>query len=151
MAGTLSLLKDVKIDTIGALIASANNTDLMSTTIVDMAGYDGCLFIAEIAVTVNTAVCTINVLGNALNSAVGMVALTGATATVTDAGGAQWNNTLLIIDVFRPLLRYLELERVTSVAVATYGPAIAIRYKGKRLPITQTATVVGSSTTVVGV
>jgi hypothetical protein len=137
-----NLLSNMKIDAVGALVAAALNTDLR-TTIVDMSGYDGVLWIAEIAVTANTAVATFVAEGAAVNVAGSMVALTGATCTVTDAGGAAYNNSLLVIDVYRPLLRFQCAHRYSTIANVTFGPVIAIRYRGKSFPITQTATITG--------
>jgi hypothetical protein len=146
-----NLLPNIKIETIGALVAAANNTDANSSR-VDMAGYDGCLFLAEVAVSVNTGVATLTIEGGATDADPGAGnALTGATATATDAGGATLNNKILVIDVYKPVKRYLQAVRTSGVANITFGPVIAIKYRGGAFPITPDTAEVLASAGVIGV
>jgi hypothetical protein len=147
----MNLLENTNISTIGALVAAANNTDSNSSR-VDMAGYDSCLFLAEVAVSANTGVATLTIEGGTTDADPGAGnALTGATATATDGSGGALNNMLLAINVHQPAKRYLQAVRTSAVANITFGPVIAIRYNGKAMPITQLAAEVVASASVSGV
>lgn len=140
------LLQNVKIDVIGALVGAANSTDSNSSR-VDMSDYEGCLFLCTCTVFAAGGVATLTIEGGATDAdptATG--ALTGATATITDAGGATYNNTILAVNVYKPQDRYLQAVRTSSGGNVTFGPLIAIRYNGNVLPVTQdTADIVASA------
>jgi hypothetical protein len=146
-----NLLQNVQIDVIGALVAAANNTDSNSSR-VDMAGYEGCLFLCTCTVFAAGGVATLTIEGGATDAdptATG--ALTGASATITDTAGAVYNNTILAINVHKPQDRYLQAVRVSSAANVTFGPLIAIRYNGDVLPVTQDTDSIVDSAEVYGV
>jgi hypothetical protein len=144
-----SLLNNTKFEVIGPLVA-AGQADTPSASRVDMAGYDGCLFICCATVFAAGGVATFSIEGSATDADPGAGAkLTGAEVAVTDAG-AGTTTGLLIIDVFKPKLRYLAGTRISSVANVTFGQLIAIKYCGKAAPVTQGAVVL-NSTTVIGV
>jgi hypothetical protein len=144
-----SLLNNTKFEVIGPLVA-AGQADTPSVTRVDMAGYDGCLFICTCTVFAANGVATFSIEGSATDADPGAGAkLTGAEVAITDGGGGTTTG-LLIIDVYQPQLRYLAGTRISSVANVTFGPLIAIKYNGKTGPVTQGAAVL-NSTTVMGV
>lgn len=134
-----NLLQNCKIDVIGALVAAANSTDSNSDR-VDMAGYEGCLFLATCTVFAAGAVATLTIEGgdtDADPTATG--ALTGASATITDTAGATYDNGILAINVHKPLNRYLQAVRTSSGGNVTFGPLIAIRYNGELANVAQDA------------
>lgn len=138
-----NLLKNIKIDPIGALVASANNTD-NDSKVVDMAGFDGCLFIAEVALMTSGGVAALTIEGIATDATGTGAALTGAVATITETASALYANSLLVVNVRRPQLRYLQAVRTSTTQTVTFGPLIAIRYKGETpVPITQTVPAAG--------
>jgi hypothetical protein len=138
-----NLIQNIKVDPIGALVASANNTDNDSKT-VDMAGWDGCLFIAEVALLTKGGVAALTIEGIATDATGTGTALTGAVATVTETASALYANSLLIVNVRRPQKRYLQAVRTTTTQTGTFGPCIAIRYKGDApMPVSQTAPTAG--------
>jgi hypothetical protein len=143
------LLKNADISYGGALVSNANNTD-SNSTIVDMAGFDGCLFFTTITDSAATGVATLTVEGNTANSDSGMAALTGASAAKTCTVNDDINGTLLIVDVFKPVKRYLQGVRTSATANIAFGEIHCIRYKAANRPVTQGATV-STSTAVVGV
>jgi DNA polymerase-1 len=75
-----NLANDIKISWVKALIASANNTD-GNTAILDMAGWDGVIFITPITTATAGSVTALTVEANTANSDSGMAAITGAVAT----------------------------------------------------------------------
>lgn len=130
---------------IGASDAIDSNTDIL-----DMAGYDGVVFITPITDSVATGVATLKAEGNTANSDSGMAALTGASATVTCVANDDVNGTLLIVDVYKPVKRYIQGVLTSATANIAYGNTVAIKYRGKAFPITDDATV-SDVATVVGV
>lgn len=141
----MQLTKNMKIEEVGAPVAAADNTDQNSDRL-DMSGWDGVVFLVPVVLSVANGVATLTVEANTIDSDTGMTALTGAVATKTSATA----NTLLVVDVYRPLKRYLQGVVTSGTANVTFGNTIAIRYRGSKAPITD-ATSVAASTTVVGV
>lgn len=140
-----NLSKNAAIDYALAAISSANNTD-SNTTVFDMQGYEGALFITPIVTGAATGVATLNVKGHTANSAAGST-ITGATATVTN--GTTYAGKLLIVDVYKPQKRYIYGNVTSATDVITFGATICIRYKGKMAPI-PAETTLAAKTTVVG-
>ena len=87
---------------------------------------------------------------NDANSDSGMATISGATATATSAANDDLNNTLLIVDVYKPLKRYIQGNITSATANIAFGEMIAIRYKGRKAPVSQSSTTVSASTSVVG-
>lgn len=144
----MNLLKNIDISYSKLLVAAASNTD-DNSAILDMSGYDGVMFICTITASLNTGVATLTVENNTANADSGMTAINGAVATATDAGGNALVGKCLIVDVYKPQKRYVQAVRTSAVANITFGDMVAIRYKGKKKPVTQGATV-SASTQVVG-
>lgn len=140
----MNLLKNVLIGEVGAPVANANNTDSNSDRL-DMAGYDGVVFICPITDSANTGVATLTVEQNTTDADAGMTAISGAVATDTDAGGDALNDQLLIVDVYRPQKRYVQGVRTSTVANIAFGNLIAIRYKSVKGPITADSTVLAAT------
>lgn len=145
----MSLLKNCAIDYVGALITNANNTD-SNSSILDMSGWDGVVFLTTITDSANTGVATLNVEASTANSDTAMALITGATATATDAGNDALNGKLLIVDVYKPQKRYVQGVRVSAAGLIAFGECIAIRYKGRKSPVTQSTSTVNASTFAVG-
>ena len=143
-----NLLKNVDVSYGGAAVANANNTDDNSTRF-DMAGWDGIMFFTTITDCAQNGVATLTIEANTADADAGMVAITGAAATDTSANNDDLNGMLLIVDVYRPLKRYVQGVRTSGVANIAFGEIHAIRYRGSKRPVVQGATVT-ASTFVVG-
>jgi hypothetical protein len=129
----MNLLKECSIRVVGNPIALANNTD-SNSDIIDMKDYDGVLFIGTVDDSVSTGVATLKVEQNAANSDTGMAAATGAQATKTCVVTDDLNNKSLIVDVYRPIKRYVQGVRTSSAANIAFGSLVAILYKGRKFP-----------------
>ena len=140
----MNLTDGIKISEAHAPIANALNTDA-NTTILDMSGWDGVVFVVPIEDSANTGVATLTVEANTANSDSGMAAISGAVATATSASGDDLNGKLLIVDVYRPQKRYVQAALTSAVANIAFGTAIAIRYQGTKLPSTDDTTVASSA------
>lgn len=144
----MNLVPNVLISEGHAPIANANDTDANSD-ILDMSGYDGVVFIVPIEDSANTGVATLTVEASTTSADTYMAAIAGAVATATDAGGDALNGKLLIVDVHKPLKRYVQAVLTSTVGLIAFGTCIAIRYAGHKAPVTADATVL-QATTVVG-
>lgn len=132
----MQLSANAKIEYAYAAIASANNTDV-NTTIFDMSGWDGILFITHVVTGAATGVATLNVKAHTANSAGGST-ITGATATVTN--GTTYAGKNLIVDVYKPQKRYVYGNITSGTDVITFGVTQAILYKGKMGPVADPTT-----------
>jgi hypothetical protein len=144
-----SLLKNCAIDYADALVTAASNTD-NNSSIFDMAGYDGICFITTITDSVQDGVATLKIEENSANSDSGMTAISGATVSATSAANDDLNGMLLIVDCYRPQERYVQAVRVSATQNIAFGEVIAIRYKGREVPVTQSSTLVAGSAFAVG-
>lgn len=138
------LYSDVEIREVGAPVAAGSSIDSNSDRI-DMANYEGVVFVQPITDSVDTGVATLTVEQNSADSDSGMAALAGAVATVTSAANDDINGQLLIVDVFRPRERYVQAVRTSATANIAYGNCIAILYGARKMPVADHATVSASA------
>lgn len=139
------LYNQVDIREIGAPVAAGSSIDNNSDRI-DMAGYEGAIFIIPITDSVDTGVATLTIEENSTDSDSGMTAISGAVATATSAANDDLNNTLLIVEVHRPQERYLQAVRTSATANIAYGNATVILYGARKMPVTDHASVQASAT-----
>jgi hypothetical protein len=139
-----TLLGEVSVREVGAPVGAANNTDANSDRI-DMAGYEGVMFIATVTDSAATGVATLKVEQNTTDSDSGMAALAGATAAATCAVNDDINDKVLIVDVYRPRERYVQAVRTSSAANIAFGPVIAILYGPNTKPVADHSTVLDSA------
>jgi hypothetical protein len=144
----MNLSKNTDINYGGAAVAAAIGTDDNSSRF-DMAGYDGLLFFTTITDSDATGVATLSVEENSADSDTGMTAISGASAAKTCTDNDDINETLLIVDVYKPQKRYLQGVRTSATANIAFGEIHAIRYKGKMGPIAANSTI-STRTTVIG-
>ena len=129
------MLYDIEPTVVLAADAAALDTDVDST-VVDMAGYDGCLFMVAIIDSAATGVASLIGEGGALANGSDMAVLSGATATKTcGAENDELNNDFLVVDIKRPLQRYLRVNLKSATANIAYGETIAIRYRAGKTPV----------------
>ncbi len=130
------------IDTIvaAAPVAAALDTDQNSSRI-DMAEYEGVMFIVPITDSVATGVASLTIEQNSEDSDTGMVALDGAVAAATCVVDDDLNGKSLIVDIYRPQKRYMQAVLTSATANIGFGNVIAIRYQGRRMPVPVGATI----------
>jgi hypothetical protein len=140
----MNLTKNVMIEEVNAPLTASNSID-DNSDILDMSGWEGVVFITPITDIVSGGVATLKVEQNTANSNTGMAAVAGGSATVTSGGNDDENDTLLIVDVYKPLERYVQAVLTSATQDVAYGSTIAIRY-GKRVgPITEASSVQASA------
>ena len=116
--------------------AAAGTTDLTSDS-VDMAGYDGVLFIAHMGAITSSAVTSLKAQQSSDDGDADSFAdLAGASVTIPDDG----DDSCFVLDVYQPRERYVlcVLDRGTQNAVL--NGIIAIPYRANSRPITPTST-----------
>jgi uncharacterized membrane protein len=135
------LTQNVLIAMVHAPVSATNTLD-NNSTILDMAGWDGVVFIQPITDSATGGIATLVAQGSTTNADTYMATLTGASAAATSlTPGDDLNGLLLIVDVYKPLKRYIQGTITISAANIAYGNMIAIQYHGKLAPITDDATV----------
>lgn len=131
----------VKVVWVKGAVANAANTD-DDSAIVDTQGFDGVMFVCPITDSAQTGVATMTAEQNTANSATGMAALAGSVATLTSAANDDINGQCLVVDVYRPLERYLRVNRVSATANIAFGDVMAILYHGRTAPAVSAGNVV---------
>jgi hypothetical protein len=116
----------------------------LNGTIIDMAAFDGIMFLAFIGLnSVQNSVVTLKVQSNNLNQAGGMADITGSSATATL--GASPGNQVLLSEVFRPQQEFVRpVITITTQNTEIYS-VLAILYRGYKMPLALDATVIGSA------
>ncbi len=129
------LITEVKIDQVLGYFAAG--TTVKKSDIVDMAGYEGCMFIYQFGTLIEAGTLAAVINGNTVN-ATGGDALAEVTATHTvTAADALLTQSAIALDVFQPepsLHRYLEAQITPAVQNAVLLGIVAIRYNGKLKP-----------------
>lgn len=136
-----TMLQNVAIDRV--LIDTAAGQAATAGSILDMAGYEGVLFIAKLGDVTDTSVVTLQAQHNDANSTSGMATLAGS-ATFT-AGATSADDNLLVLEVYRPTKRYIRPLLTSATANAVKNGIIAVRYGPRCKPVTQGATVLASA------
>lgn len=138
-----NMLKGVKITVVEAA-ATAATSDL-TTDVLDMSGYEGVMWIALTGDVTSGSVLTLTAKGNSANSVSSPSPITQKASGAFTAGASDADSKAIVVDVFRPTLRYqfAVLERTTQNAVV--GGIIAIQYTARNKPTTQDATVIASA------
>jgi hypothetical protein len=111
--------------------AAAAGITVLTGTHVDMQGWDSVVFIYALGALTATQVTALKAQNGALANDSDQADITGA---ITPAMADGDSNKVLILEVYRPLLRYVRpvLNRATANAVLDGG--IAIQYQGDKLP-----------------
>lgn len=103
-------------------------TDPASSS-VDMAGFDGVLFVGLVGAITGAGTVTLAAEQSSDDGvADGFSALTGASAQASTNAD---DNKLLIVDVYQPTKRYVRTQLTRATANSVYDGTLAIRYKAK--------------------
>ncbi len=134
-----------KISILTTTTLGAAGTSAITSSALDMAGYDGVLFIVPLGTIVSGAVTSLKLTdctttGGSYNDVIG----TNQTIADTD------DDKVLYLDVQRPALQFLKLVVTRGTQNATIGGIFAIQYQKRTLPqagITQGSNVAGEQWT----
>lgn len=138
-----NMLKDIKITVVEAAAAAAQ-TELV-TDVLDMSGYEGVLYIALLGDVTATSVLTLTAKGNSANSVSSPTPITQKASDAFTAGASDADSKVIVVDVYKPTLRYQFASLTRTVANAVVGGIIAIQYKAHNRPTSQDASVIASA------
>lgn len=137
-----SLLRSIDVRVVSGAVA-AGTTEVVSS-VIDMQGYDGVLFVALTGDVTDTSVLTLTAKGNTANSTSSPTPVTQAAATFT-AGASNADSKSLVVEVANPLMRYMFASLTRTTANAVVNGIIAILYRGHIQPSTLDASVIAST------
>lgn len=128
------LIQSQKLTTVQAAVA-AGSTDV-ATGEVDMAGFEGVQFLAQVVPA--SSVSTVSMYAQSAASTTStFIAIDGSSA-VWAAGPVSRTNTL-ITDVYKPVDRYVRAYVTRGTSNTALGGVSAIRYGSKKTPCTATS------------
>lgn len=139
----MSLLKNVKVSVVAASAVAAQTEVL--TSVLDMSGFDGVMFIALLGDVTATSVLTLTAKGNSASSTSSPTPVTQVATSAFTAGASDADDKALVVDVYDPALRYVFASLTRTVANAVVNGIVAIQYKAEYRPTTQAATVIASA------
>lgn len=126
------LLQNVKVDQ--ALGYFAAGTTKRTSAILDMAGYDGVLFLAGLGTLIENGTLDVYVEQNTANSTSGMARIGAQSLHTVTAADALLTQASIAVDVYRPQERYVQANITPATQNAVILGIVAIRYKGRAKP-----------------
>jgi hypothetical protein len=139
----MNLSKGIKVTVVEAAAAAAQ-TELV-TDVLDMSGYEGVMFIVLLGDVSDTSVLTLTVKGNSANSVSSPTPVTQKASDAFTAGAATADSKVILVDVYKPALRYVFGSLTRTAANAIVGGIIAIQYGAVNKPTTQDASVIAAA------
>ena len=139
----MNLSKDVKITVVSPAAAAAQTA--ITSSVLDMAGFDGIMFIALTGDVTSGSKLTLTAKGNSANSTSSPTPITQkATAEVT-AGATDSDSKAIVVDVYKPALQYMFAVLARTTQDAIVGGILAIQYRATNRPTTHDASVIASA------
>ncbi len=131
------LSEEVKLTLVqAALVTGLTDPD---SSRVDMAGYDGVMFIGILGAI--TATGTVTMVAKQADTDIVGAALSGATVAADSAD----DDKLFVIDIAKPTKRFLGTTLTRDVANSAYGGTIAVQYTARSKPTAQDAAQMAAS------
>ena len=129
------LIKEAKVTQCKSTVA-AGTTDITDATVIDMADFEGVVFIASFGAITAGAVTSLKAAGLATSSPTAITDdLAGTKATIIDTD----DDKCVVLSIHKPILRYIRpwIDRATQNAVL--NSIVAIQYGAKKQPVTHDA------------
>ena len=139
----MQFTNDVKITVVSPAAAAAQTA--INSSVLDMQGYEGVMFIALLGDVTATSVLTLTALGNTASSVSSPTPVTQKATTAFTADATSADSKALVVDVYKPALRYMFANLTRTTADAIVGGIIAIQYKAGVKPTTNDASVIASA------
>lgn len=139
----MNLSKNVKVTRVAASAVAAQ-TEVVSS-VLDMQGFDGVLFIAFLGDVTTAAVLTLTAKGNSANSTSSPTPVSQVATAAFTADGTSADNKMLMVDVYDPALRYMFASLTRTAANAVVDGIVAIQYMAESRPTTHDAAVIASA------
>lgn len=129
MKGYLTDRTKISIASTTTLGAAASTA--ITSSAVDMAGYEGVLFIVPLGTIVSGAVTSLKIQQSSDDGgADDYTDLTGSSQTIADTD----DDKLVYVDVMRPGKRYLKMVVTRGTQNATIGGIVAVQYQKRMMP-----------------
>jgi len=139
----MQLTNDVKITVVSPAAAAAQTA--IDSSILDMQGYEGVMFVALTGDVDATCALTLTAKGNSANHLTVPAPVTQKATTLFTADATSADSKALVVDVYKPALRYVFANLTRTTANAIIGGIIAIQYKAGNKPTTNDASVIASA------
>ena len=137
------LLSKVKVDQILGYFAAG--VTKRTSSIIDMANYDGVMFVVGLGTILENGTLDAFVEQHTLNQTSGMARIATTAAYTVLAADALKTQSCIVIDVYRPQERYLQCNITPAVANAVVLGITAILYNGRTKPVVQGTSVLAST------
>lgn len=128
----MNLSKNVQVDQVLGYFAAG--TTKRTSTILDMAGYDGVMFVASLGTLIDAGTVDVFVEQNTVNSTSGMARLAGQAAYTVTAANASLTQSAIVVDVYRPVEQFVQCNITPAAQNAVVLGIVAIRYSGRVKP-----------------
>lgn len=140
----MQLSNDAKVTLVKTAVA-AGQTSIQSDA-VDMAGFEGVMFIISMGAITGGAATSVKAQQSATAALGGSETdLEGTSQTIADTE----DNTVKIIDIYRPTKRYVNVQVLRATQDSVINSIIAIQYDAAKKPVTHDATTVSGTETFV--
>jgi hypothetical protein len=138
----MDLLSKVKV--VDVADAAAAGTSLITGNTIDTQGFLGIMCIAKVGDVTATCVPHLQAFEGDASNGSDATLLTG-TSALAAAGASNYDSKMMILDVRRPLKRYITFKLVRGTANAVVDSLTGILYAPKDVPVTQGSDVIGST------
>jgi hypothetical protein len=138
----MNLSKNIKVTVVSPAASAATGT--ITSSVLDMAGYEGVMYLALTGDATSGTVLTLTAKENTANSTSSPTPTTGPSCTVTSASASDCDSKVLIVDEYRPVPRYNFCTLVIGTQNCVVGGIIAIQYQAHSRPTSQDASVIAS-------
>ncbi len=139
----MNMSKCCKISVVQAAAGAA--TTLLTSSVLDMSGYEGVMFIALTGDVTNASVLTLTAKGNSADSTSSPTPVTQKATDAFTADATSADSKALVVDVYKPPLRYMFATLARADQNAIVGGIIAIQYGARNKPTTHDASVIASA------
>lgn len=112
----------------------AAGTTKRTSAIVDMANFEGVIFIAELGTIIENGTLDVFVEQHTLNQTSGMARLATTTAHTVTAADAALTQSCIVVDVYKPRERYIQCNITPAAQNAVILGITAIRYNARNMP-----------------
>lgn len=134
------LIKGMKLVPLITVAAGAAGTTVLTSSIIDFAGYEGALILVPLGPVVAGAVTSIKFQQGAASDMSDAADVVGTNVAIADTD----DNTIKYLEIRRPMLQYgqIVVSRATQAATVC---AYALLYGSRNRPTSQIAGAVGKS------
>lgn len=117
---------------------AAGTGDTITGTAIDTLGWDGIMLIYLFGAITSTAVTTCKVQGGSASDGSDAADLAGTAQSVADTD----DNKAVLVDIYRPMQRYIRPAIVRATANVVINNVIAVLYRGEITPASVHSTIV---------